>query len=67
MALVGDLAFLHDSSALVRSSGSVVPITVVVLDNGGGGIFSFLPPAATLAADRFEQLFGTPQEPDVAE
>jgi 2-succinyl-5-enolpyruvyl-6-hydroxy-3-cyclohexene-1-carboxylate synthase len=66
VALVGDLAFLHDSSALVRSDGWDVALTVVVLDNGGGGIFSFLPPASALDPARFEQLFGTPQGPDVA-
>ena len=66
VALVGDLAFLHDVSALVRSAGSEVPCTVVVADNGGGGIFSFLAPAAALEEATFETLFGTPQAPDVA-
>lgn len=67
VALVGDLAFLHDVSALVRSAGSEIPCTVVVADNEGGGIFSFLPPAAGLDAVTFETLFGTPQACDVAE
>ena len=42
-ALVGDLALLHDlnSLALLRDAGA--PVTVVVLNNNGGGIFSFLP------------------------
>jgi 2-succinyl-5-enolpyruvyl-6-hydroxy-3-cyclohexene-1-carboxylate synthase len=66
VALVGDLAFLHDVSALVGAAGSTAPLTVVVADNGGGGIFSFLDPAAKLAADSFETLFGTPQSQDVA-
>jgi 2-succinyl-5-enolpyruvyl-6-hydroxy-3-cyclohexene-1-carboxylate synthase len=66
VALVGDLAFFHDVSALVRSAGSNPPCTVVVADNGGGGIFSFLPPAAVLDAVTFEALFGTPQTSDVA-
>lgn len=66
VALVGDLAFLHDCSALVRSPGVELPCTIVVADNGGGGIFSFLPPAAALPAATFEQLFGTPQATDVA-
>ncbi len=48
VALVGDLAFLHDCSALVRSPGADMPCTIVVADNGGGGIFSFLPPASAL-------------------
>ena len=66
VALVGDLAFLHDCSALVRSPGADLPCTIVVADNGGGGIFSFLPPASALDAATFEHLFGTPQASDVA-
>ena len=44
-----------------------LPCTFVVLDNGGGGIFSFLPQAAALDHDRFELLFGTPPVSDVGE
>lgn len=67
VALVGDLAFLHDVSALVRPVDDATSgCTLVVLDNRGGAIFSFLPQAASLPADRFETLFGTPQAPDVA-
>jgi 2-succinyl-5-enolpyruvyl-6-hydroxy-3-cyclohexene-1-carboxylate synthase len=65
VALVGDLAFFHDVSALLRAVGSDAPCTVVVADNGGGGVFSFLPPATVLDAESFETLFGTPQAPDV--
>jgi len=67
VALVGDLAFLHDVSALVGPEGQDIPLTVVVADNGGGGIFSFLPPAANLDDAQFERLFGTPQSADVAD
>jgi len=66
VALVGDLAFFHDVSALVRGVETDPPCTVVVADNRGGGIFSFLPQAASLDATTFEALFGTPQTPDVA-
>ncbi len=66
VALVGDLAFLHDVSALVRSDGSGLDLTIVVADNAGGGIFSFLAPATTLDPSTFELLFGTPQTPDPA-
>ena len=65
VVLVGDLAFLHDVSALVGPSEQMPPLTVVVADNGGGGIFSFLPPASTLDGETFEQLFATPQSADV--
>ncbi len=67
--LIGDLAVLHDASALVRPAtrGPAMPAVIVVLDNGGGGIFDFLPQASELDTDDFEQLFGTPQLPAVAD
>jgi 2-succinyl-5-enolpyruvyl-6-hydroxy-3-cyclohexene-1-carboxylate synthase len=65
VALLGDLAFLHDVSGLVNLPD--VPCTFIVLDNGGGGIFSFLPQAQELARDRFELLFGTPPSSDVGD
>ncbi len=65
VAVVGDLAFLHDVSALVRAPTVEAPLTVVVVDNGGGGIFSFLDQAAVLDPSRFERLFGTPQSQDI--
>ncbi|MEY2451180.1 MAG: 2-succinyl-5-enolpyruvyl-6-hydroxy-3-cyclohexene-carboxylate synthase [Acidimicrobiaceae bacterium] len=58
--LLGDIAFLHDSTALVGIKQRGIDLTIVVIDNDGGGIFSFLPQAATIDAERFEQLFGTP-------
>jgi 2-succinyl-5-enolpyruvyl-6-hydroxy-3-cyclohexene-1-carboxylate synthase len=63
IALLGDLAFLHDVSGLVNLPD--VPCTFVVVDNGGGGIFSFLPQAGSLQTDLFEQLFGTPPTSDL--
>ena len=66
VALVGDLAFLHDVSALVGPEGLEVDLTVVVADNRGGGIFSFLDPASALDPGTFETLFATPQAPDPA-
>ena len=44
---------------------SKLPLTVVVTDNDGGAIFSFLPQATALSAERFEQLFGTPHGTDI--
>lgn len=64
--LIGDLAFVHDSNALVGLVANRVDLRVVVVDNDGGGIFSFLAQASTLEHDRFEQLFGTPLGTDVA-
>lgn len=64
-ALVGDLAFLHDANALLGLAARNLDLTIVVTDNRGGGIFSFLPQATALAPDRFEQLFGTPHDVDL--
>ena len=62
VALVGDLTMLHDVSGLVDGLGDAGGTCVlVVADNEGGGIFSFLPQASALDEDRFELLFGTPR------
>ena len=58
--LLGDIAFLHDSTALVGIKQRGVDLTIVVIDNDGGGIFSFLPQATAIDDETFEQLFGTP-------
>jgi 2-succinyl-5-enolpyruvyl-6-hydroxy-3-cyclohexene-1-carboxylate synthase len=63
IALMGDLTFLHDVSGLVNLPEA--PCTFVVLDNGGGGIFSFLPQATSVDPHVFEQLFGTPPSSDI--
>lgn len=58
--LIGDLALLHDLNSLSLLGRSAAPVTVVVVNNHGGGIFSFLPIARH--ADVFEPYFGTPHE-----
>ena len=63
--LIGDVAFLHDSNGLLGATGRGINLVVVVVDNDGGGIFSFLPSAAVVAPDRFERLFGTPHGLDL--
>ena len=57
--LVGDLTLLHDLNSLLLVRNSRVPLTIVVINNNGGGIFSFLPIAQH--RDLFEPYFGTPQ------
>jgi 2-succinyl-5-enolpyruvyl-6-hydroxy-3-cyclohexene-1-carboxylate synthase len=64
-ALIGDLAFLYDVGALLGAASSGVDLDVVVVDNDGGGIFSFLPQAAAQPAERFERLWGTPHRADL--
>ena len=63
--LLGDVAFLHDSSALVGLAARTIDLQVVVIDNDGGGIFSFLPQAELLETPTYEQLFGTPHGTDL--
>jgi 2-succinyl-5-enolpyruvyl-6-hydroxy-3-cyclohexene-1-carboxylate synthase len=62
LGLIGDLTMLHDVSGLVDGLGDAGGTCVfVVMDNRGGGIFSFLPQAQVIESSRFEQLFGTPR------
>lgn len=56
--LIGDLAFLHDLNALAMLGEAIPALTIVVLNNGGGGIFSFLPIAEH--REVFSPLFDTP-------
>jgi 2-succinyl-5-enolpyruvyl-6-hydroxy-3-cyclohexene-1-carboxylate synthase len=57
--LIGDIAFLHDLNALSLLSSMDVPLQIIVLNNNGGGIFSFLP--VSECTDIFESHFATPQ------
>jgi 2-succinyl-5-enolpyruvyl-6-hydroxy-3-cyclohexene-1-carboxylate synthase len=66
IGLVGDVTMLHDVSALVDGPGPSTNAVLVVSDNGGGGIFSFLSQARHLPPEQFERLFGTPRHHDLA-
>ena len=56
--VIGDIAFYHDMNGLLAARLHALDATIVILNNDGGGIFSFLPQAAQ--PGHFEQLFGTP-------
>jgi 2-succinyl-5-enolpyruvyl-6-hydroxy-3-cyclohexene-1-carboxylate synthase len=64
--IVGDLSFFHDLNGMFAARKFGLDATIVVLNNDGGGIFSFLPQAEQLDATTFEALFGTPTGLDVA-
>jgi 2-succinyl-5-enolpyruvyl-6-hydroxy-3-cyclohexene-1-carboxylate synthase len=63
--LVGDLSFLHDLTGLWAVRRHELSLTVVLINNDGGGIFHFLPQREELPA-LFEQWFGTPGALDAA-
>lgn len=56
--VIGDLSFYHDLNGLLATRLHGLNLTVVLVNNDGGGIFSFLPQADH--PDHFERLFGTP-------
>lgn len=61
--LTGDLAFLHDSNALLAADMVEGSLTVLLMNNGGGGIFEHLP--VSEQSDVFERYFATPQPVDL--
>ena len=66
-AVMGDLAFLHDAMSLNRGvREEEADLQVIVVDDGGGAIFSHLEYARTTPAGRFERLFTAPQRADIA-
>lgn len=68
VAVLGDLAFLHDINGLLARDGQAWPsLTYVVIDNNGGGIFSSLEQGAPAFATHFERLFGTPHNLDLVD
>jgi 2-succinyl-5-enolpyruvyl-6-hydroxy-3-cyclohexene-1-carboxylate synthase len=59
-AVIGDLTFLHDLTALLAPTAS--NLTIFIIDNNGGGIFSTLPQSGVAG---FEEIFATPQNQDL--
>ncbi|MGP3562478.1 2-succinyl-5-enolpyruvyl-6-hydroxy-3-cyclohexene-1-carboxylic-acid synthase [Geobacillus sp. BK01] len=58
--VIGDLSFYHDLNGLLAAKMHGLQATIVLLNNNGGGIFSFLPQARHEGP--FETLFGTPTD-----
>ncbi|EAQ00312.1 2-oxoglutarate decarboxylase [Janibacter sp. HTCC2649] len=64
-AWVGDLTFLHDSNALAFGPDEPRPnLTILVTNDGGGGIFRTLEHGAPERADDFGRIFATPTGTD---
>ncbi len=63
VGLSGDLSLLHDQNGLLQASKGSIDVVFVVVNNDGGGIFSFLPQAGQQG---FERLFGTPHGCDLS-
>jgi 2-succinyl-5-enolpyruvyl-6-hydroxy-3-cyclohexene-1-carboxylate synthase len=62
--ITGDLGLLHDLGGLAALREVETPVRIVVIDNGGGGIFHFLPQEGAMPEDEFEALLGTPRGVD---
>jgi 2-succinyl-5-enolpyruvyl-6-hydroxy-3-cyclohexene-1-carboxylate synthase len=58
--IIGDLAFIHDLNSLHQLTSTEHPVVIIVLNNRGGGIFSFLP--ISEQNELFEKYFTTPHE-----
>jgi 2-succinyl-5-enolpyruvyl-6-hydroxy-3-cyclohexene-1-carboxylate synthase len=62
--LIGDVALAHDLGGLLAARRTDISITIVVVNNDGGGIFNFLPVAGE--RDAFEEHIATPHGLDFA-
>ncbi|GHH97386.1 2-succinyl-5-enolpyruvyl-6-hydroxy-3-cyclohexene-1-carboxylic-acid synthase [Neobacillus kokaensis] len=60
--VLGDLTFFHDLNGLIAAKKYNIDIHIILINNNGGGIFSFLPQAQH--PKHFELLFGTPLDID---
>ena len=56
LLLIGDLSFYHDMNGLLTGKHYPMDLTILVVNNGGGGIFSFLP---TLEIETFHEFWET--------
>lgn len=65
VCLIGDVALLHDQTSLTGLARRDIDLKIVVVDNDGGGIFSFLPQQDELDVETYELLFGTPHGTDL--
>ena len=60
ICLIGDVAATHDFGGILASIRLKAEMTIVILDNGGGGIFNFLPISNAINKEQFDKYFLTP-------
>lgn len=58
--VVGDLSFIHDTNGMWAASRYNLNLKIILINNSGGGIFSFLPQQSLIASNDFEEWWGTP-------
>ena len=63
--LTGDVALVHDVGGLLAARRAGVDLTVVCVNNGGGGIFDFLPVASAADRETYERHIATPHGVDM--
>ncbi len=63
--LTGDLALLHDTNGFLLKNKFVAHLTIVLINNNGGGIFEMLP--ISKFDPPFEEFFATPQDVNFAQ
>lgn len=63
--IIGDLSFFHDMNGLLTAKRYPVNLTIVVINNKGGGIFTFLP-VSDQGINSFEEFWTTPPDLDIS-
>jgi 2-succinyl-5-enolpyruvyl-6-hydroxy-3-cyclohexene-1-carboxylate synthase len=63
--LIGEIALLHDVGGVLAARRAGIDLTIVCVNNGGGGIFDFLPVAEHADARAYERHVATPAEVDL--
>ena len=67
LTVVGDVAATHDLGGFLAAKRLETDLTIVIFDNGGGGIFSFLPISRTIETEVFEKFYETPPHAQIPE
>lgn len=64
LLILGDISFYHDMNGLLAAKLHSLKATIIVVNNRGGGIFSFLSQHSLLPKESFENFFGEPHDLD---